>query len=191
MPLSAKHSTQTPIKIMVSVGDLNRGNIRKSTGNREANKSGDRDSSGFLIKKTQVRPDIKVNSIDREIKNKTHSKMDLFSDRRDSLKADQNIMKPKQKNGYFSQDLLSIGVKRNGDDMASTKSKIKLGNGLFSHPASISTDNRISNSKLSSSANMIKTQGQKIFSNQTPASTQKGFQLSSAVTQVLILINIS
>jgi len=191
MPMSAKHATQSPIKIIVSVGDASRGSVRKAGGPKEANASGERDSSGFLIKKATARSDVKVNSIERELKNRSNSKIELFSERRDSLKPDPHSIRAKNKPTYISHDLLSFGNKKSADDIKASKGKIKIGNAIFASHGSTPTEavSRLTKPKLSSSSTAtLKNNSNKTTAPSNPAasSTHKGFQLSSAVTQVAL-----
>jgi len=188
MPLSAKHATQSPIKIIVSVGEASRGGVRKQPGLKEANVSGERDASGFLIKKATARSDVKVNSIERELKNRSNSKIELFSDRRDSLKPDSQGLRPKNKPTYISHDLLSLGSKKLAEDPKASKSKIKLGTSIFSSHGSTPTEavSRLAKPKLASNSSAVLRPPHKPAATSHAAATsqQKGLQLASAVTQV-------
>lgn len=152
MPLSAKNSSTSPIKILVSMGDTTSTRFKKIGGAKEHNKSIEKDLSSFLVKKPSAglvnlkmgrnAIDTRGYSFDQDTKTTASIPLGAIKQRRNSSKGLEKIEKmeknekPREKSSsqktkpYFTSELMSFS-KRNNDLKSAGKPKIKTSAGFI------------------------------------------------------------
>jgi hypothetical protein len=206
LPLSAKHSTQSPIKIFVSMADSTGNRAQKLSATKDHNKSTDKDLSAFLVKKPSAGlvnlklgrniTDTRGYSFDQDLKSSATLTLGALKQRRNSSKGSEKLEKTdksKEKSSsqkgqpYLAAELMTIGKKKI-DAPSANKSKLKVSAGLINFAdAKESQRKGLSPSKPKLSA----SEGANISMKSSPKANIQGSihpskktDLSSVVTQV-------
>jgi len=137
LPLSAKHMSQTPIKILVSQADPNHSRGKRVTTNRDANVSHENNTSEFIIKKPAQAvvslslgkkfSDTKSSSFDKEkVKvSSSNTRIEVLQPRKNSSRTESG--KENSKRPYLPPELMGP-LGKNGFQ---SRAKVKIGSGLL------------------------------------------------------------